>query len=57
MSVGVRINLSERSSELLNDVERLDEIFSEGLNKFGGPFLADAAFSAADAFSPLSHLG
>lgn len=55
--MGVRINLSERSSELLNDVERLDEIFSEGLNKFGGPFLADAAFSAADAFSPLSHLG
>ncbi|MFT6293992.1 MAG: glutathione S-transferase [Glaciecola sp.] len=50
MSVGVRINLFERSSELLDDVERLNEIFSEGLNKFSGPFLIGAAFSAADAF-------
>jgi glutathione S-transferase len=50
MSVGVRINLFERPSALLNDVERLDEIFSEGLNRFGGPFLAGATFSAADAF-------
>jgi glutathione S-transferase len=50
MSVGVRINLFERPSALLNDVERLDEIFSEGLTRFGGPFLAGATFSAADAF-------
>lgn len=50
MSVGVRIKLFERSIALVEDVDRLDEIWCEGLNKFGGPFLAGAEFSAADAF-------
>jgi glutathione S-transferase len=50
MSVGVRIKLFEKPSALLEDVARLDEIWSEGLNKFGGPYLAGAEFTAADAF-------
>jgi glutathione S-transferase len=50
MSVGVRVKLFEKSTALMQDVGRLDEIWSEGLNKFGGPFLAGAEFSVADAF-------
>lgn len=50
MSVGVRIKLFENPSALLEDVGRLDEIWTEGLKKFGGPFLAGAKFGAADAF-------
>jgi glutathione S-transferase len=30
--------------------ERVREIFEQGLDRFGGPWLAGAAFSAADAF-------
>lgn len=50
MSVGVRVKLFEKSSALLEDIDRIDEIWSEGLDKFGGPFLAGTKFSAADAF-------
>ncbi|MFT4886821.1 MAG: glutathione S-transferase [Pseudohongiellaceae bacterium] len=50
MSVGVRVKLFEKSTALMQDVGRLDEIWSEGLNKFGGPFLAGTEFSVADAF-------
>lgn len=50
MSVGVRVKLFENPTALMQDVGRLDEIWSEGLNKFGGPFLAGAEFSVADAF-------
>ncbi|MGG2362637.1 glutathione S-transferase C-terminal domain-containing protein, partial [Salmonella enterica] len=29
---------------------RIGEIFAEGLDRFGGPWLAGSAFTAADAF-------
>ncbi len=32
------------------DLGRLDELWQDGLNRFGGPFLAGSAFSAVDAF-------
>jgi glutathione S-transferase len=35
---------------LLQDLARLDELWQQGLQQFGGPFLAGAAFSAVDAF-------
>jgi glutathione S-transferase len=35
---------------LLADIARIDELWREGLTRFGGPFLAGARFTAADAF-------
>jgi len=35
---------------LLQDVKRLQTLWTEGLQRFGGPFLAGKNFSAVDAF-------
>lgn len=50
MSCGVRIRLHERGPALEQDLARLTASWSDGLQRFGGPFLAGAHFSAADAF-------
>ena len=50
MSLGVRIRLHEISSPLARDIARLDELWGDGLKRFGGPFLAGSAFCAVDAF-------
>ena len=51
MSCGVRMELNAPLSEgLLNDLERLHALWEEGLQGFGGPFLAGREFSAVDAF-------
>ena len=50
MSCGVRVRLSETGPALQLDLERLAALLSAGLTRFGGPFLAGASFSAADAF-------
>ncbi|KAK0635749.1 hypothetical protein B0T17DRAFT_612570 [Bombardia bombarda] len=58
MNVGLRIQLEELdednkpviSAALARDLARLDELWSEGLAKFGGPFLAGDKFGAVDAF-------
>jgi glutathione S-transferase len=52
MNCGIRLELSEaaRSADLLADIARIDEIWSQGLKFFGGPFLGGAQFSAIDAF-------
>jgi glutathione S-transferase len=50
MSVGVRVRLHRPSSALAADVARLEALWGEGLARFGGPWLAGAAFTAADAF-------
>lgn len=50
MSCGVRIELQQISPALQKDISRIDELWSEGLVKFGGPFLAGDKFSAVDAF-------
>ena len=50
MNVGVRINADFASQVLQKDIARINEIWSQGLQKFGGPFLAGGAFSAVDAF-------
>ena len=39
--------LRERASF---DIARIDELWCEGLQRFGGPFLAGSAFCAVDAF-------
>lgn len=50
MSCGVRIRLFQRTAGLERDLVRLGALWTEGLTRFGGPFLAGAAFTAADAF-------
>ena len=50
MSCGVRIRVAQRPPALLADIARIEQIWSEGLARFGGPFLAGADLSAADAF-------
>lgn len=50
MSCGVRIRLNEFPSPLQRDIARIDELWREGLYRFGGPFLAGASFTAVDAF-------
>jgi glutathione S-transferase len=50
MSVGVRIRLHHVSDGLLAELARLDELWGQGFEQFGGPFLAGSRFTAADAF-------
>lgn len=50
MSCGHRVKLQQISAELSLDINRLSELFEQGLAEFGGPFLAGKAFTAADAF-------
>lgn len=50
MNCGLRVRLHDVPAALQADLDRLDELWREGLDRFGGPFLAGAAFSAADAF-------
>jgi glutathione S-transferase len=50
MSCGVRVRLHDHPPELARDLARLDELWRDGLDRFGGPFLAGAAFTATDAF-------
>ncbi|MFC5524375.1 glutathione S-transferase family protein [Rhodanobacter ginsengisoli] len=51
MNCGVRIRLrSDLPTALAADIARVDELWSEGLSRFGGPFLAGPGFTAVDAF-------
>lgn len=50
MSVGIRVKLHQISPALQADLDRISELWQQGLQQFGGPFLAGSAFSAVDAF-------
>ncbi len=50
MNVGVRVKPKPMSAALKANISRMTELWEEGLARYGGPFLAGAAFSAADAF-------
>jgi glutathione S-transferase len=50
MNVGVRVKPRPMSEGLRRNITRVREIFEAGLDRFGGPWLAGAKFSAADAF-------
>jgi glutathione S-transferase len=50
MNVGVRVEPRAPSAALSANIARLEELWSEGLTRFGGPWLAGDTFSAADAF-------
>ena len=50
MSVGIRVLLNDIPASLQRDVTRIDELWSQGLQRFGGPFLAGQHYTAVDAF-------
>lgn len=55
MSVGVRVKLAQITPGLQKDLDRIDEIWSEGFARFGGDFLTGERFSAVDAmFAPVA---
>jgi glutathione S-transferase len=50
MNCGLRVRLDAITPDLQRDLDRIDELWSEGLQRFGGPFLAGPSFTAVDAF-------
>ena len=50
MNIGVRVAVTNRSPGLLADIARIERLWSEGVDRYGGPFLAGPEFSAVDAF-------
>ncbi|MES3092038.1 glutathione S-transferase family protein [Sphingomonas aerolata] len=50
MNVGVRVDPVRGSDALDRNVARVTELWAEGLDRFGGPWLAGADFTAVDAF-------
>jgi glutathione S-transferase len=50
MNCGLRVRLNDMPPALQRDIDRINELWSEGLRRFGGPFLAGVAFTAVDAF-------
>ncbi|CAM1509385.1 Fc.00g031240.m01.CDS01 [Cosmosporella sp. VM-42] len=55
MNVGFRIELGTPSEGVQRDISRLNALFKDGIDKFGGPWLAGKDFSIADAmFAPIA---
>ncbi len=50
MNCSIKVQLRDTPPALLKELARLDELWAEGLNRFGGPFLAGNVFTAVDAF-------
>jgi glutathione S-transferase len=44
------MKLKQVPEALREDIARVNAVWSDGLRRFGGPFLAGKSFSAADAF-------
>lgn len=55
MSVGLRIQPVAANEALRKDIARIDTLWQQGLDAFGGPFQAGEHFTAVDAFfSPVA---
>ena len=50
MACGLRITLHAKDDALMRDLRRIEQLWADGLEKFGGPFLTGTRFCAADAF-------
>jgi glutathione S-transferase len=50
MNCGLRVQLHEMGDGLMADIARIDELWTEGQARYGGPYLAGARFTAVDAF-------
>lgn len=56
MNIGVRAKLHKIDTSLQRNIDRIGELFAEGLDSFGGPWLAGDHFSAVDAFyAPVAY--
>jgi glutathione S-transferase len=49
MNCGIRVRLDAQSPNLQHDIARIDALWSEGISRFGGPFLGGSQFHAVDA--------
>ncbi len=49
MNCGLRVKLNEVPLALAHDISRIDALWQEGLERFGGPYLAGDSFTAVDA--------
>lgn len=50
MNCGLRIRIDSYSPALRQELDRIDELWNQGLSLYGGPFLAGGKLSAVDAF-------
>ena len=50
MNCGMRVKMREVTPALQKDLSRIAELWIDGLNRFGGPFLAGGSFTNVDAF-------
>jgi glutathione S-transferase len=49
-NIGLRVRLHTQPPALVADIHRIEELWNEGLSRFGGPFLAGSEFTVVDAF-------
>jgi glutathione S-transferase len=50
MHCGLKVRLHHIADKLQHDIDRIVQLWHEGLARFGGPFLAGDRFTAVDAF-------
>lgn len=50
MNVALRIEFGPVGDDLQKELDRMAALFTEGLGRFGGPWMAGETFSVADAF-------
>ena len=50
MNIGVRVQVDRRPVALIQDIQRVEQIWAEALARFGGPYLLGDRFLAVDAF-------
>jgi glutathione S-transferase len=50
MNCGIRVHHEKPNALLERELTRLEALWNEGLERFGGPFLAGSYFTAVDAF-------
>ena len=56
MNVGVRATLHRIETPLRRNIDRIGELFAEGIERFGGPWLAGERFTIVDAFyAPVAY--
>ncbi len=50
MNCGLKVRIDPLPLNVKNDLDRIDALWCKGLQRFGGPYLAGAEFTAGDAF-------
>ncbi|MEP3224795.1 MAG: glutathione S-transferase family protein [Parasphingorhabdus sp.] len=56
MNVGVRAQLHAVETPLQRNIDRIGELFAQGIDSFDGPWLAGTEFTAVDAFfAPVAY--